>query len=270
MEGGGISNISSSFGGVGYGGRSSPNSTREVVMENLRVALGASEEKHVAIRGCDPKWRFELMYRKRPRTSPEAPLAGVRLLVIGVTLGGWPVDIPCSILNDFVVLILQRNKGQPQYGYRSMAYNSEDDASWSGDTDMSPVHTFWKLYDGPVDLGMDRVMTMIGMSAGVDRCLAVLAHAEEARPRHSFQCTHFVSICGAFHPFLYERCVHLSQMSRNSRASPRGSVVQVATSAGGVGRDPRVYDSRRECGYSIYREIVYEESSIFGWCSSRG
>ena len=111
MEDGGRSYTSSSFGGVGCGGRSSPNLTREVVMENLRVALEASEEKHVAIRGCDPKWPFDLMYRKRPRTSPEARLAGVRLLVIGVTLGGWPVDIPCSILKDLVVLILQKIKG---------------------------------------------------------------------------------------------------------------------------------------------------------------
>ena len=74
MEDGGRSNTSSSFGGVEYGGRSSPNSTREVVMENLRVALEASDEKHVAIRGLDPKWPFDLMYRKRPCTSPEAPL----------------------------------------------------------------------------------------------------------------------------------------------------------------------------------------------------
>ena len=112
MEDGGRSNTSSSFGGVEYGGRSSPNSTREVVMENLRVALEASEEKHVARRGLDPKWPFDLMYRKRPCTSPEAPLVDMRLLVIGSTLGGYVVDMPCSILDDLVVLILQKNKGR--------------------------------------------------------------------------------------------------------------------------------------------------------------
>ena len=127
------------------------------------------------------------------------------LLVIGSTLGGYVIDFPCSILDKYVVLILQKNRGQLQYGYRSMAYNSVDDGSWRGDTDMSPVCTFWNLYDGLVDLGMDRVMSMICMSAGADRCLAVLAHAEDVRPRHTFHCTHFVSICGAFHPFLYER-----------------------------------------------------------------
>ena len=67
-------------------------------------------------------------------------------------------------MDDFVVLILHKNRGQLQYGYRSMAYNGEDDASWSGDTDMSPVYTFWNLYDGLVELGMDRAMSMIGMS----------------------------------------------------------------------------------------------------------
>ena len=216
MEDGGRSNTSSSFGGVGCGGRSSPNLTREVVMENLRVALEASEEKHVAIRGLDPEWPFDLMYRKRSCTSPEAPLVGMRLLVIGSTLGGYVVDMPCSILDDFVVLILQKNRGQLQYGYRSMAYNGEDDASWNGDTDMIPVNTFWNLYDGLVELGMTRSMSMIGMSAGVDRCLAVLAHAGDARPRHKFVCTHFVAICGAFHSFLYKRAkdVFISHRSR--------------------------------------------------------
>ena len=198
MEDDGRSKARSSSGGVGDGGRSCPNSTREVLLDNLRAALEASEEKHVAIRGCDRKWPFDLTYRKRSWNSPEAPLVGMRMLVVGSTLRGYVIDMPCSILDDFAVLILQRNRGQLQYGYRSMAYNSEDYASWSGDTDMSPVYTFWNLYDGLVDLGMDRVMSMIGMSAGADRCLAVLAHAEDVRPHHSFQCTHFVSICGAF------------------------------------------------------------------------
>ena len=56
MEDGGGSNSSSSFRGVGNGGGSSPNSTRQIIMENLSVALEASDEKHVAIRGCDRKW----------------------------------------------------------------------------------------------------------------------------------------------------------------------------------------------------------------------
>ena len=204
MEEGERSNASSSCGGVGDGGRSCPISTREVLSDNLRAALEASEEKHVAIRGCDQKWPFDLTYRKRSGSSPEAPLVGMRLLVIGSTLGGYVIDVPCSILDKYVVLILQKNKGPLQYGYRLVRYNSCDDGSWTGDTDMGPVRTFWNLYDGLVDLGMDRVMSMIGMSAGVDRCLAVLAHAAEVRPRHRFTCTHFVSICGAFHPFLYE------------------------------------------------------------------
>ena len=122
MEDGGRSNASSSSGGVGDGGRSCPNSTRKVLLDNLRAALEASEEKHVAIRGCDRKWPFDLTYRKRSWNSPEAPLVGMRLLVIGSTLGGYVIDMPCSILDNYVVLILQKNRGQLQYGYRAMAY----------------------------------------------------------------------------------------------------------------------------------------------------
>ena len=108
MEDGGRSNASSSSGGVGYGGCSCPNSTREVLLDNLRAALEASEEKHVAIRGCDRKWPFDLTYRKRSWTSPEAPLVGMRLLVVGSTLGGYVIDFPSSILDKYVVLMLCR------------------------------------------------------------------------------------------------------------------------------------------------------------------
>ena len=86
MEEGGRSNASSPCGGVGDGGRSCPISTREVLSDNLRAALEASEEKHVAIGGCDVKWPFDLTYRKRPGSFPETPLVGMRLLVIGSTL----------------------------------------------------------------------------------------------------------------------------------------------------------------------------------------
>ena len=96
MEEGGRSNASSPSGGVGDGGRSCPISTRKVLSDNLRAALEASEEKHVAIRGCDRKWPFDLTYRKRSWTSPEAPLVGMRLLVIGSTLGGYVMKV-CSI-----------------------------------------------------------------------------------------------------------------------------------------------------------------------------
>ena len=48
MEDGEGGNASSSFGGVGNGGCSSPNSARPITMGNLRAALEASNEKHVA------------------------------------------------------------------------------------------------------------------------------------------------------------------------------------------------------------------------------
>jgi hypothetical protein len=79
MEEGERSNASSSCGGGGDGGRSCPMSTREVLSDNLRAALEASEEKHVAIRGCDQKWPFDLTYRKRSGSSPEASNAARRL-----------------------------------------------------------------------------------------------------------------------------------------------------------------------------------------------
>ena len=67
---------------------------------------------------------------------------GKHAIFIGSTLGGYVIDFPSSILEKYVVLMLQKNRGQLQYGYRSMAYNSGEDGSWRGDTDMSPVCSF--------------------------------------------------------------------------------------------------------------------------------
>ena len=51
---------------------------------------------------------------------------------------------------------------------------------------------------------MTPIMSMIGMSAGVDRCLSVLAHASDAQQDVKIVCSHFVAICGAFHSFLFK------------------------------------------------------------------
>ena len=147
---------------------------------------------------------FDLIYRKRSSHPADSPLLGLKLLVIGSTLGGYVIDMPRSVLDDFIVVISQRTRRRLQYGYRALPYNGEDNASWDGDTDMVPVYAFWNIVDCLVDLRMTKVMSMIGMSAGVDRCLALLGHVGDAQPRHHVVCSHFVAICGAFHSFLYD------------------------------------------------------------------
>ena len=69
---------------------------------------------------------------------------------------------------------------------------------------MDPVYAFWNIVDCLVDLRMHKVMSMIGMSAGVDRCPALLGHVDDVQHRHHVVCSHFVAICGAYHSFLYK------------------------------------------------------------------
>ena len=63
-------------------------------------------------------------------------------MVIGSTLGGAVIDIPSSVLDDSIVVIFPRNTGRQQYGYREVPYNSVDEASWDGNTDMDLVFAF--------------------------------------------------------------------------------------------------------------------------------
>ena len=59
-------------------------------------------------------------------------------------------------------------------------------------------------------------MSMIGMSAGVDRRLSVLAHASDAQRDSKMLCSHCVVICGAFHSILFQlaKAVFMSQRTR--------------------------------------------------------
>ena len=180
MEDGGGRNPTSLSAEVQDGGRRSPKSAAPMI-ENVHSALETSNEKPVAIPGCHWKWPFDLIHRNRSRHSSDLPLTGLKLLVVGSTLNGGLIDVPGFILDAFIVLILRRNKGRLQYGYRMLPYNGGDPASWDGETDKIPVRSFWEIVDCLLALGMTPVMSMIGMSAGVDRCLSVLAHSSDAQ-----------------------------------------------------------------------------------------
>ena len=204
----------SSLGVAPVGGRSHREPHQRT--DDVCAALEASNGERVSIPGCDEKWPFYLIYRKRQSHTAAAPLHELKLMVIGSTLGGALFDIPSFVLDDFIIVMLPCNKGKQQYGYREVPYNSVDEASWDGGTDMDPVIAFWDIVDCLVELQMTNVMSMVGMSAGVDRCLSLLAHVDVVQPRNRVVCSHFVAICGAYHSFLYKlaKRVFLADWSR--------------------------------------------------------
>ena len=122
----------------------------------VRSALESSNESPVAIPGCHWKWPFDLVYRNRPCLSPDLPLANVRLLVIGSTLNSESIDVPNSILDAFIVVMVRIT------------------------TDPIPVQSFWETVGCLLELGMIPLMSMLAMSAGVDRCLSMVEGASNA------------------------------------------------------------------------------------------
>ena len=73
----------------------------------VRAALESSNENPVAIPGCHWQWPFDLVYRNRPCLSPDLPLADVSLLVVGSTLNSAVIDVPNSILDTFIAVMVR-------------------------------------------------------------------------------------------------------------------------------------------------------------------
>ena len=154
------------------GGRSLSSIPPERITD-VRLALESSNASPVAIPGCHWKWPFDLVHRNRTCHSPDLPLAGVRLLVIGSTLNSGLIDVPNFILDDFIVLILRIT------------------------TDPIPAASFCETVDCLLQPGMTPIMSMIGMSAGVDRCLSIVVDASDAMQDVKIVLSHFVAIYGA-------------------------------------------------------------------------
>ena len=110
----GGSNPSSSFSGVAPVGGRSPRETHRRD-DDVRAALEASNGKRASIPGCDRKWPFDLIYRKRQSHTAVAPLHELKFIVIGSTPGGALIDIPSSVLDDFIVVILPCSRGTQKW-----------------------------------------------------------------------------------------------------------------------------------------------------------
>ena len=158
----------------------------------VRLALESSKENPVAIPGCHWQWPFDLVYRNRPCLSPDLPLADVRLLVVGSTLNSAVIDVPNSILDAFIVVMVRVT------------------------TDPIPVQSFWETVGCLLELGMIPLMSMLAMSAGVDRCLSMVEDASNAMQAVKIELAHFVAIDAALHTDLFNTAsdVFMSHQTR--------------------------------------------------------
>ena len=95
----------------------------------VRAALESSNETPVAIPCCHWQWPFDLVYQNRPWLSPDLPLADVRLLVVGSTLNSAAIDVPNSILDASIVVMVRIT------------------------TDPIPVQSFWETVGCLLELG---------------------------------------------------------------------------------------------------------------------
>jgi len=158
----------------------------------LRSVIESSNETPVAIPGCQWQWPFDVVYRSRQCHSSDLPLANVRLLVVGSTLNSAVIDVPDSILDAFIVVMVRIT------------------------TDPIPVESFWETVGCLLELGMIPLMSMLAMSAGVDRCLSMVEDASNAMQAVKIELAHFVAIYAAFRTELYNAAsdVFMSHQTR--------------------------------------------------------
>ena len=108
-------------------------------------------------------------------------MKGLRILIIGTPICGWKSNeapyFPDDILKDFIVLFLDRNVGRLQYGSRLAKYKRGDEATWSGCTDRRAPQAAWDVIELLLSLGADPYISLMGISAGVDRILSLVAYS---------------------------------------------------------------------------------------------
>ena len=132
------------------------------------------------------------MYRSRQCHSSDLPLANVRLLVVGSTVNSAVIDVPDSILDAFIIVIVRVT------------------------VDPIPVESFLEIVGCLLVLGMIPRMSMLAMSAGVDRCLSMVEVASNAMQRVKIELAHFVAIDATRHTDLFNTAsdVFMSHQTR--------------------------------------------------------
>ena len=177
---------------IGVDGSRSLSSIPPEKISMLRAVIESSNETPVAIPGCQWQWPFDVVYRSRQCQSSDLPLANVRLLVVGSTVNSAVIDVPDSILDAFIIVIVRVT------------------------VDPIPVESFLEIVGCLLVLGMIPRMSMLAMSAGVDRCLSVVEAGSNAMQRVKIELAHSVAIDATRHTDLFNTAsdVFMSHQTR--------------------------------------------------------
>ena len=133
------------------------------------------------------------------------------ILIVGTCSEDTPISIPEEILRKTVVLMLRQNG---HYGFRAPLYSEDDVSTWEGPTDDRPVRYCWELCQLLRTLHTKQEVYMLGVSAGVDSILSLVA-CQPSEYHDVFTIKTFVAIAGAYHPSLYTQ-VHKRFRSNNT------------------------------------------------------
>ena len=159
----------------------------------------------------DIQWPIDIIIGKGPPDlNIEDPaacqtfLSGKEILVIGATLGNWAVPVPARVLDTCVVLLLRTFTGRTRYGFRVLDYASGDRNCWECETDDEPCSQFWHSVEALRALGVKPSLKFLGVSAGVDMILSIVATQVKYTFAKKFRTAFFTAIAGAYHPTLYD------------------------------------------------------------------
>ena len=105
------------------------------------------------------------------------------------------------MFDTYICIKLCPKENPLHYGYRAQAYDSNDWKTCDGPTAEGVVEDLCEVLEVLRNQGAQPHLSFIGISAGVDRILAVACKVPALHP--SFRIVMFVAIAGAFHSTLY-------------------------------------------------------------------
>ena len=164
----------------------------------------------------DDKWPLLVLFSPcadRPNDL-NSQLRGRPWLLLCSSLGDHTPNVPRSVLEKFLVVLVKNYTGEDRYGFRGMKYNDEDHRTfltpWTDDDAVAHVWSSLCLMKQRFQLGSEVVI--IGVSAGGDKALSLLAgkrqHCKDTDVRVSYLL--IVATCdneGIYEPAM-EQCIH--------------------------------------------------------------
>jgi hypothetical protein len=154
-------------------------------------------------------WPIELIVCEAgsPSNSVEQALQDRRIVIVCSTLGNWCPALPLDVLAKVVVVCVHCHVSRSRYGFRLCEFVAGVSSTWNNDeTDLEACIRVWTVVDLLVqDYGAKPKVSMIGVCAGVDQALSLVASQSYFQGTDvTSHVEYFVATAGAFNEDLFK------------------------------------------------------------------